>query len=91
MGSPTLRPQGCDLNPNCFQCDLPDCRYNGIAGNPRQDERNAAIRRLRAQGVSTKALAERFGLSKSTIRMIAPQKKGAPVGREMEGETAARN
>ena len=77
MGTPTLRSQGCVDWADCFSCPFDDCRYTGLVGKtvPGVEERNATIQALRAQGVSTKSLAEKYGLGKSSIRMIAPLKK----------------
>jgi hypothetical protein len=65
---------GCDLAPSCLRCPLERCRYDAPGGARRivRVTRDEALRRRRSEGVTIRALASEFGLTKRTVfRVLA--------------------
>ena len=69
---------GCEVSPSCLRCPLPVCRYDyADAGSAlralnavrvlKNAQRDDEIRRLRAEGLSLKEIAERFQIGTSSV------------------------
>ena len=56
---------------------LPDWEWGPLPPGPQaQDERNAEIRRLRAEGVTLAEIGRRFGITRQRVHQIAPDAPG---------------
>ena len=79
-GRPPPRDDGCDVNPSCFTCPLPRCKYDYVqpelvtgtgsptTGRPKSAERDREIYLLRMAGVAAEQIAARYGLGVRTVQ-----------------------
>ena len=73
------RDEGCDLAPACLECPLPTCIYDLPRGKQkrRSELRSEGIATLRAQGRSTREIAQAFGVSTRTVQRILSRQRQA--------------
>ena len=64
------RDEGCEVNPACLTCPLPQCIYEHDTAPMPIQERDAEIIRLSRSGVRTAAIAAQFELTSITVRRI---------------------
>ena len=72
------RDLGCELSPSCLRCPLERCRYDepGGARKLRQKSRDEAVQARRDDGLTIRALAAEFGVSRrSVFRTLARQRE----------------
>ena len=72
---PLLGGSGCDLQPDCLECNLPDC-YQGRPAALKAYERNVKIHELAKTNWPTE-VAEMVGVSVSTVHVVL--RRRAPI------------
>lgn len=72
-----FRDTGCEVSRKCLECPLPRCKHEDPTYQYReQDERDAQIAELSAQGMSTALLTKRFGVSPRTVHRAVARVRG---------------
>ena len=76
------RDTGCEVASKCIECPLPVCRYEARAQPDLRVERDRTIWALRQLGVRRQVIADKFGISLSTVDAAIKHRGEPPAPRK---------